>query len=218
MKKSKIEAMTQVLQMLVVERKSRKKYPGLYACICPRTWWCACSPLPSCQVRVARPGRKTRLKCPAEDDLYKNLSHNACEFHSGPRSNRACQREDCNCDNTRACSADERVGHRRVWIRCSPEKGQDPRLWAGLPWSALETDQTDAPTALPTASRFPFLDVRPRTLVHGVVDGYDDLHVRRPGIVVLTRHRRVELRFGRVYPVSIVAARDGRELAGGGEW
>jgi len=30
-----------------------------------------------------------------------------------------------------------------------------------------------------------------------------DLHVRRLGIVVLTRHRRVKLCFGRVYPFSL---------------
>src|ERR1700733_221028 len=127
--------MTQVLQTPVVERKSRKKYPGLYASICSQTWWCACSPLPSCRVRVARQGRKIRfLKCPAEDDLRKNLSHSACGFRSGPRSNRACQRGGCNCD-TRAYSADERAGRLG---EDSPEKGQDPCLWAGLPWSALE--------------------------------------------------------------------------------
>jgi hypothetical protein len=95
---NQIEAMTRILQMLVEERKSRKKYPGLYASICSQTWWCAYSQLPSCQVRVARQGRKIRLKCLAEDDPHKNLSHNACEFHSGPRPNRACQREDCSCD------------------------------------------------------------------------------------------------------------------------
>ena len=82
--------------MPVVERKSQKKYPELYAPICSRTKWCACSPLPSCRVRVARQGRKIRLKCPTEDDLNKNLSHSAREFHSGPRSNRVCQREDYN--------------------------------------------------------------------------------------------------------------------------
>jgi len=92
--------MTQI-QIPVVERKSQKKYPGLYASICSQTCWCACSPLPSYQVRVAHQGRKTRLKkkCPAEDDPHKNRSHSACEFHSGPRSNRAYQREDCNCEN-----------------------------------------------------------------------------------------------------------------------
>ena len=93
---SQIEAMAQVLQMLVVERKSQKKYHGLYASICSQTRWCACSPLPSYQVRVAHQGRNIRLKCLAEDDLRKNRSHNACEFHSGPRPNRAYQKEDCN--------------------------------------------------------------------------------------------------------------------------
>src|SRR6266852_4313596 len=96
--------MTQVLQMPVVERKNRKKYHGLYVSIYSQKRWCACSPLPSCQVRVARQGRKIRFwKCPAEDDLHKNLSHNACEFHSGPRSNRVCQKEGCNCDTRAYC-------------------------------------------------------------------------------------------------------------------
>jgi hypothetical protein len=119
--------------------------------------------------------------------------------------------------STRAYSAGRAGRRERGGEGRSPEKGQNPRLWAGLPWFALETDQTDAPTALPTTSRLPFPDVRPRALVHGVVDGHDDLHVWRPGIVVLARHRRVELCFRRVYPVSFVAAGDGRELAGGGE-
>ena len=90
--------MAQVLQKPVVERKSRKKYLELYASICSRTWRRACSPLPSCQVRVARQGRKRRVKCLAEDDQHKSLSHIACEFHSGPRSNRACRKGGCNCD------------------------------------------------------------------------------------------------------------------------
>jgi hypothetical protein len=208
--------------MPVVGRKSRKKYPGLYASICSQTRWCACSPLPSCQVRVARQGRKIRLRrlLLAADDLHKNLSHSACEFHSGPRSSRACQREDCNWRYIRVIiQPDERgLRERERGREYSPEKGQNPCLWAGLPRSALETDQTDAPTALPAPSRLPSLDVRPRALIHGVVDGHDDLHVWRPRIVVLTGHRRVELGFRRVYPVSfVVAARDGRELAGGGE-
>jgi hypothetical protein len=93
--------MSRVLQMLVVERKNQRKCPGSHASICSRTWWCACSLLPSCQVQVARRGRKTHLKCLAEVGPHKSLSHSACEFHSGPRSNRACQRAGCNCD-TRA--------------------------------------------------------------------------------------------------------------------
>ena len=203
--------------MLVVERKSQKKYHGLYVSICSQTRWCACSPLPSYQVRVARQGRNIRLKCPAEDDLRKNRSHNACEFHSGPRPNRAYQKEDCNWHILADESSRWSEKRRGRILQYSPENSQNPRLWTGFPRSALETDQTDTPTMLPTTSRLPFLDVRPRALVHGVVDGYDDFHVWRPGIVVLTRHRGEELCFGRVYPVSLVAARNGGELAGGGE-
>ena len=99
----------------------------------------------------------------------------------------------------------------------SPEQGQNSRLWAELPWFALETDQTDASTAFPATSRLPVLDVRPRALVHGIVDGHDDLHVRRLRIVVLARHRCEELCLGGVHPIFFVAARDGGELAGGGE-
>lgn len=70
---------------------------------------------------------------------------------------------------------------------------------------------------LSAASCLPLLDVRPRALVHGVVDGHDDLHVRRPGIVVLARHGRVKLHLGGIHPVFLVAAGDGRDLARGGE-
>jgi hypothetical protein len=49
------------------------------------------------------------------------------------------------------------------------------------------------------------------------VDRHDDLHVRRPRIVVLTRHRGVELCLGGIHPVFIVDAGDGGELAGCGE-
>ena len=215
--------MAQVLQKPVVERKSRKKYLELYASICSRTWRRACSPLPSCQVRVARQGRKRHAKCLAEDDQHKSLSHIAREFHSGPRSNRACRKGGCNCDK----KDHEHIQHSASSIQHtsgsergegdSPEKSQNFCLWAGLPWFALKTDKMYAPTALSTASRLPFLDVRPCALVHGVVDGYDNLHVWSPRIVVLTRHRRVELCFRRVYPFCIVAAGNGRELAGGGE-
>jgi hypothetical protein len=90
--------MTQVLQKPVVERKSRKTYLELCASICSRTWWRACSPLPSCQVRVARQGRKRHVKCLAENGQHKSLSHIGREFHSGPRSNRACRKGGCNCD------------------------------------------------------------------------------------------------------------------------
>jgi hypothetical protein len=93
--------MARVLQIQVVERKNRRNCPELHASICSRTWWCACTLPPSCQVQVARRGRKTHLKCLAEIDPHKSLSHNACEFHSGPRSNRVCQRGGCSCD-TRA--------------------------------------------------------------------------------------------------------------------
>jgi len=105
----------------------------------------------------------------------------------------------------------------REWGGYSPEEGQDLRLWTGLPRSALEADQTNASAALPTASCLPLLDMRPRALVHGVVDGYDDLHVRRTGIVIFTRHSRVELRLRGVHPVFLAAARDGGDLARGGE-
>ena len=98
-----------------------------------------------------------------------------------------------------------------------PEEGQDSRLWAGLRWSALEADQTNASTALRATSCLPLLDVGPRALIHGVVNGYDDLHVRRAGIVVLACHGRVELRLGGIHPVFLVAARDGGDLARGGE-
>lgn len=108
------------------------------------------------------------------------------------------------------CNRGELEGH-------SPEEGQDSRLWARLPWSALEAHQTDASTALATPSSLPFLNVRPCALVHGVVNGYDDLHVRHLGIMVLTRHRRIELRFGGVHPFFVVTARDGGDLAGSRE-
>ena len=101
--------------------------------------------------------------------------------------------------------------------RYVPEEVRDPRLWAGLPWSALEADQTNASTTLPATSCLPLVDVRPRALIHGVVDGYDDLHVQRAGIVVLACHGHVELRLGGVHPVFLVAARDGGDLARGRE-
>jgi hypothetical protein len=46
-------------------------------------------------------------------------------------------------------------------------------------------DQTDGPPQRsPPRPASQSLDVRPRALVHGVVDGYDDLHVWSPGIMV----------------------------------
>ena len=90
---------------------NRRKSPELHASICSQTWWCACSLLPSCRVRVARPGRTTPLKCLAAGGPHKSRSHNAREFHSGPRPNRACQRGGCNCD-TSIYSAGERGSER----------------------------------------------------------------------------------------------------------
>ena len=214
------EVMSRVLQMPVVERKNQRKYPGSHASICSRTWWCACSLLPSCQVQAARRGRKTHLKCRAEVGPHKSLSHNACESHSGPQSNRVCQRAGCNCATREPVSAGSKRGvseGKRGKGLSSPEERQNSRLWAALPWSALETDQTDAPTALSTTPSLPVPDVRPRALVDGVVDRHDYLHVRRAGIVLLARHRGVELCLGGVDPVFVVAAGDRGELAGGGE-
>ena len=50
----------------------------------------------------------------------------------------------------------------------------------------------------------------------GIVDGYDDLHVRRARVMVLACHGHVE-RLGGMHPVFLVAARDGGDLARGGE-
>ena len=70
----------------------------------------------------------------------------------------------------------------------APEEGQDPRLGTGLSGLTLEADQAYTPAALPTATGLPLLDMGPGALVHGVVDGHNDAHVWRFGIVVLACH------------------------------
>ena len=99
----------------------------------------------------------------------------------------------------------------------APEEGQDPRFRTGLAWLSLEADQADPPAALATAAGLPLLDVRPSALINGVVDGHDDAHIRRLGVVVFAGHRRVELRLGRVHPIFLIIARNGGDLSGGGE-
>jgi hypothetical protein len=113
----------------------------------------------------------------------------------------------------------ERRGERRR-RKNSPEEGQDPRLGTGLARSTLETDQTDTSALFDvasTASGLPLFDVGPSALVDGVVYGYYDAHVRRFRIVLLSRHRCVELGLGWVHPLFIVITRDGGDLSGGRE-
>lgn len=99
----------------------------------------------------------------------------------------------------------------------APEEGQDPRLWTGLAWLALEADQAGSPATLTTAAGLPLLDLGPCALIDGVVDRHDDAHVRRLGVVVLASHRRVELRLRRIHPFFLVITRNGGNLSGGGE-
>lgn len=99
----------------------------------------------------------------------------------------------------------------------APEEAQDSRLWTALARFSLEADQAYTPAPLTTTAGLPLLDVRPSALINGVMDGYNNAHVWRLGIVVLAGHRRVELRLRRVHPVFLVITRDGGYLSGGGE-
>jgi hypothetical protein len=193
---------------------NRRKSPGSYASICSRTWWYACSLLPSCRVRVARPGRKTPSKCLAEDGPHKSLSHNAREFHNGPRPNRACQRAGCNCDTSKLS---RRAGSERGERVIHPRRVRILAFGLGSAGLPLKLTRRMPPQRSPPRPASQSLMCDPRALVHGVVDGHDDLHVWGARIVVLARHRGVELRLGGVYPVFFVAAGDGGKLAGGGE-
>ena len=105
--------MSQVSQMLVVERKNQKLRPGSYASICSQTCWCACSPLPSCPALVGRQGKTTRWKCLVGGDLHKSLSHSGREFHTGPRPSHVGRKGRCICDHeahSYCARESERVG------------------------------------------------------------------------------------------------------------
>jgi hypothetical protein len=106
----------------------------------------------------------------------------------------------------------------------APHPSLNPCPRTNIRWPTLEADEPRPPTRLRPASRLPTHNLRPRPLVHGVVDRYDDLHVWCLWIVLLARHRGEELGLGRVHPFRVFkarvggrTARDGRRLPRGRE-
>jgi hypothetical protein len=87
-----------------------------------------------------------------------------------------------------------------------PDQGLEPRPRAQVARPALKADEP-RPAARVRAAGLPAEDLRPRPLVHRVVDGHDDAHVRCLRLVLLACHRREELRLGRVHPARVRARR-----------
>lgn len=74
-----------------------------------------------------------------------------------------------------------------------PKECHQPRFGAHFVRSPLEVYQPDTTTSVPTSTSFPFEDLRPGALVHGVMYGHDGLHVGGLRIVVLASHGSEEL-------------------------
>src|SRR6266403_1643469 len=162
--------------------------------------------------QLSRADRRSRKKETCKGPAHKSLSHKACKFHSGPRSNHACRKGGCNCDRTRAYSSDE-------WVR---ERYTHPRmiriLAFGLGFPGLPLKLT---------RRMPPQHSPPPPTSHSLMCDYGRSFTAlwvgaRPSCPASWDRgsyspspRKTVLRKG--IPIFFVAARDGGELAGGEE-